>query len=196
VRPARVAALPALLTAGLLTGCAGDSTAIISAPRCSDGSGQADNSVVLMAQSVPTASSVPCISAALPLGWNFEHLDARDGVSRFWLDSDRDGQQAVEVRLTASCSTGGATKVPSDREGMTRLERVDRMSPTYAGERYYLFDGGCLTFVFKLAGDSAGEALGLSSQVVGVVARADLAAQVDKQSGGRLSLDPVSEENG
>jgi hypothetical protein len=191
-----VAALPALLGVGFLTGCAGDSTVITAEPLCSDGSGNADNGVILMAQSVPTAMSVPCISAALPLGWNFHHLDARNGVSRFWLDSDRDGQQAVEVRLTESCSTGGTTTVPSDREGMTRRERVDRMSPTYAGARYYLFDGGCLTFVFRLDGDSAGEALGVSSQVVGVVARADLAAQVDKESGGRLSLDPVPEENG
>jgi hypothetical protein len=196
VRAARAAALPALLTGGLLAGCASDSTAILATPTCSDGSGDAGNGVVLMAQSVPTATWVPCISAALPLGWSFHHLDARNGVSRFYLDSDRDGQKAVEVRLTASCSTGGATKVPSDREGMTRLERVDRMSPTYAGARYYLFDGGCLTFVFTLSGDSAGEALGLSSQVVGVVARADLAAQIDKDSGGRLSLDPNPEENG
>jgi len=190
VRPARIAAVPLVSVAGLLTGCASDSTAITSPPLCSDRSGAADNGVILMAQSVPTASWVPCISSALPLGWNFHHLDARNGVSRFWLDSDRDGQQAVEVRLEKSCATAGATDVPSDREGMTRLERVDRLTPSYAGARYYLFDGGCLTFVFALAGDNAGEALGVSSQVVGVVARADLAAQVQKESGGRLTLDP------
>jgi hypothetical protein len=190
VRRAPVATLLTLLTGGLLTGCASDSTAITAAPLCADGSGNADNGVVLMAQSVPTATSVPCISAALPLGWNFEHLDARNGVSRFWLASDRDGQQAVEVRLEKSCDTAGATEVPSDREGMTRLERVDRLTPSYAGSRYYPFDGGCLTFEFALAGDNAGEALGVSSQVVGVVARADLAAQVQKESGGRLTLDP------
>ena len=80
--------------------------------------GGADNGVILMAQSVPTATWVPCISAALPLGWQFHHFDARNGVSRFWLDSDRDGQQAVEVRLTESCATGGTTEVPTDREGM------------------------------------------------------------------------------
>jgi hypothetical protein len=135
---------------------------------------------------------VPCISSALPLGWNFHHLDARNGASRFWLDSDRDGQQAVEVRLAESCDTAGATEVPTDREGMTRLERVDRLSPSYAGERYYRFDGGCVTVVFALDGDSPGEALALSSQVVGAVARGDLAAQVREESGGRLTLDPPS----
>jgi len=190
VRPARIAAVPLVSVAGLLTGCASDSTAITSPPLCADRSGAAGNGVILMAQSVPTASWVPCISNALPLGWNFHHLDARNGVSRFWLDSDRDGQQAVEVRLAESCDTSGATEVPSDREGMTRLERVDRLSPAYAGERYYRFDGGCVTVVFALDGDNPGEALALSSQVVGAVARGDLAAQVRKQSGGRLTLDP------
>ena len=196
MRAARAVVLPLLTAGGLLAGCAGDSTVVIAEPLCSAGDNGAGNGVILMAQSVPTATWVPCIGAALPLGWNFHHLDARNGVSRFWLDSDRDGQQAVEVRLTESCHTGGATEVPSDREGMQRLERVDRMSPAYAGARYYLFEGGCLTVVFNLDGDSAGEALGVSSQVVGVVARADLAAQVHEESGGRLSLDPVPDENG
>ena len=196
MRAVRIAALPALLTGWLLGGCASGSTLILAEPLCSDGSGSAANSVVLMAQSVPTASLVPCIKEALPLGWSFHHLDAHNGVARFWLDSDRDGQMAVEVRLTDSCPTGGTTRVPSDREGMRRLERVDRISPTYAGARYYLFDGGCLTFVFDLHGESAGEALGLSSQVVGVVPRTALAAQVEKKSGGRLSLDPRPEDGG
>ena len=188
--PGRTSAVPALLAVGLLAGCASDSTAITSAPLCSDRSGAAGNGVILMAQSVPTAAWVPCIGAALPLGWSFHHLDARDGVSRFWLDSDRDGQQAVEVRLEASCDDAGATQVPTDREGMTRLERVDRLSPAYAGERFYRFSGGCVTVAFALDGDNPSEALALSTQVVGAVARTDLAAQVEKDSGGRLTLDP------
>jgi hypothetical protein len=196
VRAARAAALLVLATAGLLAGCAKDSTAIMAAPLCQESPDRADNGVILMAQSVPTATWVPCISAALPLGWSFHHLDARNGVARFWLDSDRDGQKAVEVRLEESCDTAGSTEVPSDREEMTRLERVDRMSPAYAGERYYVFEGGCLTIVFSLDGDNAGEALALSSQVVGVLPRADLAAQVRHESGGRLSLDPPPGEGG
>ncbi|MGZ4508979.1 MAG: hypothetical protein ACXVX0_17160 [Blastococcus sp.] len=193
---ARAAALPALLAAGLVTGCASDSTAITSTPVCSTADHKAENGVLLMAQSVPTASFVPCISAALPLGWAFHHLDARNGVARFWLDSDRDGQQAVEVRLEKSCDTTGATAVPSDREGMRRLERVDRVTPSYAGARYYLFPGGCLTVVFALHSDSAGEALALASQAVGVVSRDELRAQVEHSSHGRLSLDPAPTESG
>jgi hypothetical protein len=193
VRATWLAATALLAAAGLLSGCASDSTAITAPPLCSHGSVGADNAVILMAQSVPTATWVPCVRTALPLGWTFHHLDARNGVSRFWLDSDRDGQEAVEVRLERDCDTAGATEVPSDREGMTRLERVDRLSPSYAGERFYRFDGGCVTVVFALDGDNPGEALALSSQVVGAMPRADLAAQVREESDGRLSLDPVED---
>jgi hypothetical protein len=190
MRAAAAATLLGLVAAALLSGCARDSTAIMTSPVCRAGDGHAGQGVILMAQSVPTATSVPCINSALPLGWNFHHMIARNGIAQFWLDSDRDGQQAVQVRLTASCDTRGTTEIPSDREGMRRLERVGRMTPTYQGTRYYVFDGGCVAVIFSLAGDDPGEALALASQVVGVVTRAQLRQQVLDESGGRLQLDP------
>jgi hypothetical protein len=188
MRPA--AAVLGLVVAALLPGCASDSTAITTSPVCRTSGGPAGHGVILMAQSVPTATSVPCINSALPLGWTFHHMIARNGIAQFWLDSDRDGTQAIEVRLTASCDTRGTTEIPSDREGMRRLERVGRTTPTYQGTRYYLFDGGCLAVLFSLAGGDPGEALALASQVVGVVSRSELRQQVHDQSGGRLQLDP------
>ena len=81
-------------------GCSSDATASSVQPACAEGDdATATNGVILMAQSVPTASWVPCLRTALPLGWSFHHLDARDGTASFWLNSDRDGQQAIEVRL-------------------------------------------------------------------------------------------------
>jgi hypothetical protein len=195
-RAGAAAGLLALLAGGCLAGCASGTTAITASPLCRADTNGVSNSVILMAQSVPTASWVPCIRTALPLGWNFHHLMASNGSSRFWLDSDRDGQEAVEVRLTESCPTGGTTEIPSDHDGMRRLERVRQVSPTYAGERYYLFPGGCLTFVFRLHGDSPGEALALASQAVGMVRRSDIGAQVQNESHGRLSLDPAAGEDG
>jgi hypothetical protein len=189
-RPA--VAVLSLVLAGCLAGCGGNqsSAAITTAPLCPAGGGGAGNGVILMAQSVPTAAWVPCIRTTLPSGWGFEMLDARNSLSRFWLDSDRDGTKAIEVRLQASCDTTGATEIASDRESMRRLERVRRVSPTYAGERYYVFPGGCLSMVFQLHGDSPGEALALASQSVGVVSRADLRQQVHRDSDGRIELDP------
>jgi hypothetical protein len=196
VRPTVLAPLAALLPALLLGACAGrgtEPTATTQPPLCSTGDGRAANGVLLIAQSVPTSSWVPCLGTAVPLGWSFTHLDARNGTSRFSLDSDRDGPGAIEVLLEASCDNEGATEIPSDREGMRRLERVVQVSPRYVGKRYYDFDGGCLTFSFRLDGDSPGEALALASQVVGAVTRDDLSAQVRAESGGRLSLDPAGD---
>jgi hypothetical protein len=193
VRRAPTGLLLGALAAAALTGCASEApnSAVTTQPLCSVGDHGAGDGVILMAQSVPTATWVPCIRTSLPLGWHFRHLEATNGVSKFWLDSNRDGDRAVEVRLTASCDTAGATPGPSDREGMLRLERVTRMSPTYVGERYYLFEGGCLTVAFALHGESPGEALALASQVVGVVTRSELQEQVREDSGGRLELDPA-----
>jgi hypothetical protein len=192
---------PALLLAALAAGAAGCATgdtnsAVTRIPLCSAGDGGAGNEVVLMAQSVPTASWVPCIRTALPLGWGFQHLEARDGDATFWLNSDRDGQKAIGVHLRPSCDVAGATEIASDRPGMRRLERVRRVSPSFTGERYYVFPGGCLTVAFQLSGDSPGEALALASQVVGALPRQVLQAQVRRESGDRLDLDPPREGTG
>ena len=77
---------------------------------------------------------------------------------------------------------------------MERFERVRETTPDYEGERYYVFDGGCITFVFRLSGESRGEPLALATQVVGVISRDDLRDQVYEESGGRLSLDPPTGE--
>jgi hypothetical protein len=186
-----------VLVAGMaLSGCSSDTTATMEQPTCAAGeNGEASNAVMLMAQSVPTATWVPCLRSALPLGWSFHHLDARDTVSVFSLDSDRDGQQAITVRFQESCNTSGSTEIASDREGMDRYERVTRTTPTFEGKRYYVFEGGCITYVFTLTGDSdnRGEALALATQAVGAVTRDDLNDQVRDKSDGRLSLDPAGD---
>ncbi len=109
--------------------------------------------VVMMAQSVPTATQVPCI-AALPAGWTAADVQVRSGGSTFFLDSDRAGDRAVEVRLrpAADCDVSGAVEVPSDELGMRRFERPDALPPGLAGTRFYVFDGGCVTYRFSFEG--------------------------------------------
>jgi hypothetical protein len=202
VRGVVVGPVLGLLAALTISGCSSDATATTELPTCEDGEdATAANGVILMAQSVPTAEWVPCLRSALPLGWRFHHLDARNDVARFWLNSDRDGDQAIEVRLERSCDTEGATRIPSDREGMQRFERITRTTPSFEGERYYLFEGGCITFAFNLRGDddsggNRGEGLALATQSVGAISRAVLLEQVHDASDGRLSLDPAEEGTG
>jgi hypothetical protein len=195
VRRAAVTALVGvpLLAAGCGAGAAGTIGAV---PACATGDdARAANAVVLMAQAVPTATWVPCVES-VPVGWTFAGLEAQTGSARFWLDSDRDGARAIEVRLAGGCDTRGATEIPSELDDLRRYERVTQVSPQYLGRRYYVFDGGCLTVVFTLSGDNRGEPLALVTQSLGVVSREDLATQVFDASGRRLHLDPPAGTEG
>ena len=175
----------------LLSGCIEVGSLDVGELACRTGDdGTPANGIVLMAQAVETASRLPCLDA-VPLGWHLSEVQVRDGSGRFWLDSDRDGERAIEVALTASCDTRRATEIPSDREDVRRLERVTRISPEYAGTRYYVFDGGCLAIHFRLAHDSA-EPLAVASEAVDLLPRTDVEAVVREESGGRLELGPTT----
>ena len=186
----RPAGLLALLVVLLLAGCVRPVVLDSEVVACREGDeGTPANGVVLLAQSVPSASWVPCLEV-IPLGWDVSGLEATDDDARFWLDSDRDGLRAVEIRLDEGCDTAGATRIPSDREGMQRWERVEQVTPQYVGTRYYVFDGGCISLVFRLSGENRAEPLGFATQGIGAVPRDAVRAAVHEQTDGRLELDP------
>ncbi|WP_236830245.1 hypothetical protein [Blastococcus sp. KM273128] len=183
-------AAPLLLAAGLLAGCGQPLVLGEETLACEEGdAGLPANGVVLMAQSVPSAAWVPCLEA-MPLGWDLAGLEATESSARFWLDSDRDGLRALEVELTASCDTTGATEIPSEREGMRRWERVEQVSPQYVGTRSYVFAGGCLRVLFRLSGENRSEPLAVATQGIGAVTRDRVRAAVLDQTDGQLQLDP------
>lgn len=144
VRRRTLVTLAALVLGASVTACAARYKPAL-APGC-----HKTDSLVLMAQSVPSAQQVPCI-ASLPAGWTFEDLDIRRGTSSFSLDSDRAGHRAVEVRLFPSCRVAGATEIASDEVGTRRFERVESVVGEYRGTRYYVFDGGCVTYRFNFS---------------------------------------------
>jgi hypothetical protein len=179
------------LTALLLTGCVINIGS--SAPECAPATGEVSRAVIVIAQSVPSASWVPCV-VSIPVGWNYQSLDAHDGSARFWFDSERDGAKALGIELTPSCRVAGATEVPSERLGVRRYELVTQVSPGYFGKRYYTFPGGCITFHFELKGTTRGEPLAVVSQAIGFVSRQSVRDFVRKNTHGRLSLDPSESE--
>ncbi len=184
---------PGLLAgAVLLAGCAQPVSLSSGELACRVGDdGEPANGVVLMAQAVASASWVPCLDA-VPLGWHLSEVEVRNGSGRFWLDSDRDGIRAIEVRLSAACDTRDATEIPTDRPDGRRYEQVSQVSPAYVGTRHYVFEGGCLSMLFRLGGDDRAEPLGVASQGIDVVPRADVEAHVRDKSGGRLQLDAAA----
>ncbi|HEX3310937.1 MAG TPA: phosphatase PAP2 family protein, partial [Streptosporangiaceae bacterium] len=105
----------------------------------------------LLAQSVPSASLVPCVRT-LPAGWTVATAKAKNGLSEFTLAHDPDSQ-AVVVRLTAACTTSGAAQRPSGQPGVRRYERPDA---TGSGQIiwYTVFTGGCVTAQLHPAGNT------------------------------------------
>ncbi|HEX2042357.1 MAG TPA: hypothetical protein VHF24_06925 [Acidimicrobiales bacterium] len=133
------------------------------------------DTLVLMAQSVPSAEMVPCIETT-PAGWTFETIDIRDGHSFFALDSDRAGDRAVRVTLRRSCNVAGATEIVSDEPGTRRFERVESVLRAYRGVRTYQFPGGCVTYRF----DFERRGLALVNEVslaIGFASRQEVARQ-------------------
>jgi hypothetical protein len=158
-------------------------------PVCETAGRAGSPPVLLMAQSVPTATLLPCVSL-LPAGWSVANFRVRDGRASFGLASDRAGMRAVKVVLVERCTTGGATRVPTDEPGTTRYEKVVDLDNGYTGTRYYLFAGGCVRYDFHLTGDARAVPVNEASLAVSFVARQQIRDDVRDDSDGRLHLDP------
>jgi tRNA A-37 threonylcarbamoyl transferase component Bud32/membrane-associated phospholipid phosphatase len=143
-------------------------------PECGTG-----RTMVLMAQAVPEATMVPCIST-LPAGWELGDSHVERGEAKFWLDSDKGGDRAVEATLwpRAHCDVRGAAPVPSDEVGTERYERPGRLQPVLESTRYYVFPGGCVTYEFRLRGSGGAELLFDAEQALGFVPRERLVEHV------------------
>lgn len=144
------------------------------------------DTLALVAQSVPTATKIPCISS-YPAGWHFASLSVRNGETRFTLDSDRAGISAVRVSLLPRCDVEGATEIASDEPGTRRFERIISVVNDFKAVRSYAFDGGCITYQFDF--DRQGRALvNEVSVAIGFIDRTAVDALVRQRSGGALNL--------
>jgi hypothetical protein len=165
------------------------------APECasiaSEHSGRLSAPIVLTAQSVPTASRLPCLRS-LPAGWTFDDMQARAGRTRIVLDYGNDNNDALTVTLTQSCDVRGATRLVHDvTRDVHPFERTEqRDSQGYSGTRYVVFAGGCVTEQFDIHGGSAGAAAATISRSIGLVERAAVQQHVRDYSGDRIELDP------
>jgi hypothetical protein len=149
-------------------------------PECSNLEGQV---LVLEAQSVPSATRLPCV-AELPAGWQFGGSLIKDTETTLWLDNDRAGVHALQVTMSASCDTGSAVQVPpaADEFGMRVFEEPENLDP-YTGSRYLVFDGGCITHEYTFAPDTEPTLLIEADLAVSTVARSDIVAQVQDSLG-------------
>jgi tRNA A-37 threonylcarbamoyl transferase component Bud32/membrane-associated phospholipid phosphatase len=144
--------------------------------------------MLVMAQAVPEATSLPCV-AALPAGWTIGGVRVGRGEGRFWLDSDQAGEHAVDVTLRppGACVLQGSHEVISDEVGMRRFERPEQLPPDLRAVRMYVTEGACVTYLFEFDGNTNASAIGVLDAALGFQPREELVIEVKDRSGG-LSL--------
>jgi hypothetical protein len=144
----------------------------------------------LQAQSVPSASLVPCVRS-LPVGWTVGRVTVNDGHSVLSLNHDRAGDAALVVRLSAGCAPGGAVEGPSATEGVRHFQRTESSTGGgFSATWYDQFPGGCVTSRLRLTTDPNGEFAAQAPEVLGFTTRAALREALSQRSRGRLQLDP------
>jgi hypothetical protein len=144
--------------------------------------------LVLLAQAVPSADRVPCI-AGYAAGWHFADLEVHSGGGWFTLDNDRAGVSAVKVELKAACATSGYTEIASDELDTLRFERVLSVEESFRAVRAYKFAGGCVTYRFQFT--QRGQALvNEVSAMLTFVTREAVDASVRETRGDGVTLDP------
>jgi hypothetical protein len=143
----------------------------------------------LLAQSVPSASLVPCLRP-LPVGWMMGTVTVNDGRSVIPLNHDRAGPGVLVIRLTATCDTRGATEVSSDQPQVRRYQRIDRQTPRLEATRFDRFQGGCVTAQATVPAANQAEVTGQLPTILGYTSRQALQQALDERSDGRLRLDP------
>lgn len=151
--------------------------------------------IVLMAQAVPTASWLPCITA-LPAGVTFESVDTRSGRGRIWLDSGHEGRHAIRVTLTRRCDTAQGGAVPGPQPGIARYVHAERTGTKYHGEWDHVFPGGCVNYHFDLPAKTGEASIASIAAGLGFVRRDAVAQWVSENSDGRLDLDPSDDQDG
>ena len=156
---------------------------VTGSPDCANDS----NLLVLMAQSVPSATAVPCV-ASLPAGWDVGGVQIRNDRGAFWLDSEVAGARAVEVTLLPPehCAVEDAAEVPSDEVGMRRFERPEALPPDLRSTRTYVFDGGCVTYTFEFGGDATAALTFATDNALAFQPREELVREVREQLGLQL----------
>jgi len=173
----------------------------VAAAVSDDGSCTQIEQLWLQAQSVPSASRIPCVQA-FPAGIHGE-LRVRDGESVLELtrasvgiNIDEGGQfQArseagmVTIRLTATCA------VQTTGEGQTLapgIRRFQTEGPAGTSEVVDVFPGGCVTYRPGPDDGASAALLGQAQRAVTYRTRDDLREALRRHSGGRLDLDPAA----
>jgi hypothetical protein len=153
-----------------------------------------EGSLILLAQSVPSATLVPCVER-YPPGWVLDEVPVvRSGFGSFTLSSDIAGARAVTVTLTRTCDVGGA--IHSDDLGVPQTQRwfeyLHPPSPAtgYDLIQYYRFAGGCVTYHYVFQPGTPGTFVAEVDSSLGFARRVEVAQFVGDEFGQTLCGPP------
>lgn len=165
----------------LMTGCGPSEDAFV--PACPSFGEDPDVPPAswLLAQSVPSATLVPCVSVLAP-GWEVSNVDIESERSRFWLSSDRLGTNFLRVELHPDCDVTGSEATLSDEQDSELFRRVrtvlsgPQREGEYVGDWFYVYQGGCAVYHFEAEGPDVPSIEGATEAALSFFTRADLAA--------------------
>jgi tRNA A-37 threonylcarbamoyl transferase component Bud32/membrane-associated phospholipid phosphatase len=123
----------------------------VNTPACGTG-----RSMILMAQSVPSATRLPCV-AAMPIGWRFLGGSFRTGQASYWFGLEKNDTRFLTVTLTPTCDVSRAEAVPSQMADVQRFDQAISVQPKLEVIRSYRFRGGCAAYALSAAASGASE---------------------------------------
>ncbi len=141
-------------------------------PLCSE----ANETMILIAQSVQSATRLPCITG-YPAGWSFLDKDVRRDSTTYWLTSSVVGvaSRVIEVHLTASCDPQGEPFSDPRAVGADAFQASSATGET----RTYVFEGGCVVERIMLPPETTDPAvLDQAKGMLGFIDRRALAARL------------------
>jgi hypothetical protein len=169
----------AVLTMVVLPACSDNN---IGAPMCRRS--QEDLPArVLVAQSVPSATLIPCIEV-FPAGWGFGGMTVADRETVFTLDNDRGGSDAVRVTMAPSCDVGDARpqQVQGDEIGTSKFVRPTEVDGRVVpGSVYYRFPGACVTVDYALLSGAPSTLFAEAGTALSFIPRDEVATEVEER---------------
>jgi hypothetical protein len=145
--------------------------------------------LVLLAQSVPDASAVPCVRAD-PGRWVMAEFTVRDGSAVVGFAYQYGGPDRVTIEMRPTCDVGDAKEVSSQHTGTRRYNRDLIRNGRYANEIYFTYAGACTSLRFDLEATGAELRGAEFTGTLGFVTRGELDRQIRAATDGRLTLDP------
>ena len=148
-------------------------------PSCGTG-----DVMILMAQTVPEATSVPCL-ATLPAGWDLGGVEVEDGKGTVLARLRPRGRPRRRSDAAARATSAGSrarARFRATKPGSGATNGSSNFRPTCAARATTSFPGGCVTYEFAFDGRASASLIFDADSALAFQPRHTLVASVREQS--------------